>query len=107
MVVLLLVLAVDARRLAKIAAEIQTLRKRRGVTAGDLESVAASLGRTCRQGSGSHMKWLSAFKGVRPTIIPRHAGDMKRKTKNAILDVLEEDLLCYQAKISDGEERNK
>jgi hypothetical protein len=98
---------VDARRLAKIAAEMKALRKRGGVTAADLEAVATSLGRTCKPGAGSHMKWLSAFIGVRPTIIPRHAGDMKQKTKNSILDVLEEDLLCYETEFREGEEENK
>jgi hypothetical protein len=93
----------NAKKLAEIAAEIAAMRKRRSVTNGDLESLAASLGRTCRPGSGSHMKWLSAFKGIRPTIIPRHGGDMKQKTKHAILDVLEEDLLSYQTEMGEGE----
>lgn len=94
----------DAKKIAKIAAEIRALRKRGGVTASDLEAVAASLGRVCRHGSGSHMKWLSAFKNIRPAIIPRHSGDMKSRTKNAILDVLEEDLLSYQAETGESEE---
>lgn len=97
----------NRKKLAEIAAEIAALRRRRVVTANDLESVAVSLGRTSRPGAGSHMKWLSAFKGVRPAIIPRHTGDMKQKTKNSILDVLEEDLFSYEAEISTREEDDK
>lgn len=93
--------------MAKIAAEIKALRKRGGVSAAELEAVASSLGRTCKPGAGSHMKWLSSFVAVRPAIIPRHSGDMKQKTKNAILDVQEEDLNCYEMQNLENEEGNK
>jgi hypothetical protein len=91
----------DARQLAKIAAELKVLRTRGGVAAGELESLAASLGRTRRAGSGSHGQWLSAFSGVRPVTIARHTGDLKTGTKKAIIAALEEDLAMWQSQLDE------
>jgi len=92
----------DARQLAKIAAELKALRKRGSVTADDLESLAASLGRTRRGGgSGSHGQWLSAFPDVRPVTIARHTGDLKIGTKKAIIAALEEDLALWEVRVEE------
>jgi hypothetical protein len=91
----------NARQLAKIAAELRALRARGGVTASDVESVAASLGRVRRTASGSHGQWLSAFAGVRPVTIARHTGDLKIGTKKAIIAALEEDLALWEAQLED------
>jgi hypothetical protein len=91
----------DARQLAKMEAELKALRKRGSVTAGDLESLAASLGRTRRDASGSHGQWLSAFPGVRPVTIARHTGDLKIGTKKAIIAALEEDLARWEAQLEE------
>ena len=90
-----------ARQLGKIEAELKMLRTRGGVTADDLESLAASLGRVRRAGSGSHGQWLSAFKGVRPVTIARHTGDLKMGTKKAIIAALEEDVALWQARLEE------
>jgi hypothetical protein len=91
----------DARQLAKIASELKALRKRGSVTAGELESLATSLGRTRRAGSGSHGQWLSAFPGVRPVTIARHTGDLKVGTKRAIIAALEEDLALWEGQVEE------
>jgi hypothetical protein len=94
----------DARQLAKIEAELKALRRRGSVTADDLESLAASLGRTRRSASGSHGQWLSAFPGVRPVTIARHTGDLKIGTKKAIIAALEEDLALWERRVQEDEE---
>jgi hypothetical protein len=91
----------NARQFGRIASELKALRERGSVTAGDLESLAASLGRTRRAGSGSHGQWLSAFPGVRPVTIARHTGDLKIGTKKAIISALEEDLALWEGQVEE------
>jgi hypothetical protein len=89
----------ESERLNEIAAELQRLRLRGGVGYRELESVAKQLGRIHRGESGSHGQWVSRFSTLRPVTIARHKGDMKKGTKNAIINALEDDIAQWEIEI--------
>jgi hypothetical protein len=91
----------DRGRLSDITRELRKLRISGGVGYRELESVAGQLGRNRRGGeSGSHGQWVSRFSTLRPVTIPRHKGDMKRGTKNAIISALEDDVALWDEEIA-------
>jgi hypothetical protein len=97
----------NVRQLREISEELQRLRTRGGVGYRELETVASRLGRIRRGGeSGSHGQWVSRFPTLRPVTIARHSGDMKRGTKNAILNALEDDVILWEPEIAEQDKRN-
>jgi predicted RNA binding protein YcfA (HicA-like mRNA interferase family) len=87
----------DARQLAKIAAELKSLRQRGGVSCRELEAVATQLGRVYRNSGGSHGQWSSTyFPALRLVTIPRHSGDLKTGLKQRIIAQLEEDVAMWE-----------
>jgi len=78
-------------KLDKLRIEAESLRGKGGVSPEEVERLARALGRS-REKRGKHPTWTSdVFPSLRPVSIPNHGRDLKRFTKDAILDQLEED----------------
>lgn len=95
----------DAKKLGKILAELDAMR-RRSIRSADIKSVARALGRV-EVNRGKHRMWESSqFSWLRPLSIPDHGGrDLATGTKKAILDLLEEDVAAWDAEILDNRDR--
>ncbi len=92
------------RKIEKLRREIEGLRRRGGVRASELESLAQRLGRR-RAKRGSEPTWVSDLLVGRPPVsIPSHPGDLNRYTARSILDQLEADLDELELAADDGQE---
>jgi len=83
-------------KIRKLRSRIEALRKKGGVKAAELKSLAHSLGRT-PSNRGKEPTWVNEeFTAWRPMSIPGHPGDLARPTVRSILDDLEADLDRYE-----------
>ena len=86
-------------KLEKLKTEAEALRHQGGVSPSEVERLAHALGRR-RANRGKHPMWVSdPFPHLRPVSIPNHGREMKRFTKNAVLDQLEEDFENWQIRL--------
>ncbi|MCX6000410.1 MAG: hypothetical protein NTU41_12745 [Chloroflexi bacterium] len=94
----------DKQKLNRITEKIQACRKRGGIRAAELESIARELGRAPSK-RGKEPTWVNErFRDLRPLSIPRHGSrDLNRYTAGAILDQLELDLERWEEAIEGGE----
>jgi len=90
----------NARKLAKIKADIDSAR-RKAVTARDLIAIATALGRKEFTGRGKEPTYLSTvFPFARPIAIPKHGNaTIPPGTKKNILNDLEDDWLRFKEKV--------
>jgi hypothetical protein len=92
------------RKIEKIRREIEGLRRKGGVRASELESLAKRLGRR-RAKRGGEPTWVSdSLPGRPPVSVPAHPGDLNRYTARSILDQLERDLDELELAAEDAEE---
>jgi hypothetical protein len=91
----------DPKKVRKLREELESLRRRGGVKSGELESLAARLGRR-RAVRGSEPNWVNDLsRSSRPVSIPHHGNsDLNRFTARGILNQLEEDLEKYEELLS-------
>jgi hypothetical protein len=95
----------DLKRIQKLRAQLEILRRQGGLKASQLESFARRLGRR-RAKRGKEPTWVSDdFPDIRPVSIPSHRGDLNRFTAGSILDQLEADLDRYEDHIRSDESR--
>ena len=94
----------NRRKLSKLNCDIEAARRSQ-VNASDLERLAKALGR--RLGSrGKEPVWEHPELDVYPVAIPRHGGrDIALGTKNNILDSLEDDLLGWELRLDEEDEK--
>jgi len=80
-------------KLNKIIQRMEACRRRGGIGAAELESLAQELGRV-RSKRGKEPTWISErFPDLRPLSIPHHGSrDLNRFTAGSIIDQLELDL---------------
>jgi hypothetical protein len=80
------------KKLKKLRKKIAELRRRGGISAGELEAIAQKLGRK-RHKRGKEPTWVSEILlDSFPISIPSHGSDLNRFTARAILDQLEQDV---------------
>ncbi len=96
----------NRRNLNKIKRDLDSLRSTTP-KASDLERIAKRLGRKLTPG-GKHPMWESEeFGNLYALSIPHHGGkDVLIRTKNSILDQLEDDIIAWEVRL-DEEENDK
>ena len=93
----------NAKKLGKIRSRLAAMRlSPQGARA--LERLAGQLGRQSVR-RGKEPMWESADFKLFPLAIPRHGGrDLPVGTKNSILNQLEDDILAWEEKLSEGDD---
>jgi hypothetical protein len=92
----------NRKKIGRLRKRIQDLRRKGGVRAAELETVAKSAGRR-RHKRGREPTWVSRLlPTARPIAITSHPGDLNRHTAKAILDQLEADLDALEEVINWG-----
>ena len=81
--------------------------RRTQVRAGDVQGLAARLGRKLAD-RGKHPIWVSSvFPALRPLSIPDHGGrDLSARVKKCVLVQLEDDIEAWDQVISEKEDSN-
>ena len=92
----------NRKKLAKIRADLAAAR-RKPQTQSDLAELAGRLGRMFRKGSkGKEPTWVTHLPGCYPLSIPHGKGrDLKPKTRNSVLNVLEDDAAAWEAHLEE------
>lgn len=80
------------KKLKKLRKKIADIRRRGGISAGELERIAQKLGRK-RHKRGKEPNWVSSILlDSFPISIPSHGDDLNKFTARGILDQLEQDV---------------
>jgi hypothetical protein len=88
------------KKLKKVRKKIEELRRRGGVSTGEIEAIAQKLGRN-RHKRGKEPCWISTILlDSTPISIPSHCTDLNRFTARTILDRLEQDVDDIEAFLS-------